>query len=144
MEDTAKCFGKMLGSTYAKRNCSDCHLGDQCADATAKAASERANRKPLDPKWIDTLIDFVIGPELVIIGTHSRQASTEMVLIMHKMVNALYGQSTHSTTNEWVNEVVVSVRRAYMLYVTARLIKLMDDGMPDPQRIVVPGSDRRH
>lgn len=97
------------------------------------------DKKPLDPRWIDELIDHVLGPFMFIIHGKNAKVGREMEEIYHKALTALYDSYDYETTNEWVHTACVRLAELYNAYMTARMIKLMEEGVPEKRSIVTLG-----
>ena len=132
---TAVCFGHMeSGKVYETRSCDDCPDYQGCWELTHK----NHDKKPLDPKWADELIDYAIGPYLVIVGVKTPLIREDMAAILRNAVKDLYESNNYPTTNEWVAAAWRRVSELYQLYATSRLVKMMDDGVPAPPSIIRP------
>ena len=132
---TPACLGHMeSGKVYEVRNCDDCPDYQGCWELSNKVPE----KKPLDPRWADELIDYAIGPYLVIIGVKTPTIRSAMVEILRNAITDLYKQGAYQTTEEWVASAWRRVSELYQLYATSRLTRMMDDGVPAPTSIIRP------
>lgn len=148
------CLGHMvLGNEYAERGCGTCPEHDECERRTKTAYSNKfmeeeseryeacgraaQERTPLDPKWIDECMDMWIGPWLAIMMARDTDRTLQLMNIIRKALIELYEKNDFNTTNEWVVSAYNRMWELLNTFITARLIKLFDEGVSDESRIIV-------
>lgn len=95
----------------------------------------KKKKKPLDRKWVNELLGFIIGPQMMFMTMHAPKASEELTKILQGAVGSLYGENDYPDTNAWVVAASERVWELYNTYITAKLMKMYDDGVPDKPRI---------
>lgn len=96
-------------------------------------------KKPLDPRWVNELIDFMIGPQMVVVTMRSPKDSLELTRIIRLAIMALYEEESWRSANEWVFIASNRVYELYNTFMTARLRDMLENGVPEKKRIVSPG-----
>jgi hypothetical protein len=105
-----------------------------------KRLKDAKKKKPLDPKWVNELIDYMIGPQMAVMMMKAPSASSELTVILRQAIGALYEAEDYPDTNAWVVAAANRLWDLYNTYMTAKLIQLFDQGIPDKPRILSPGS----
>jgi len=130
-----ECYGKMLrGNVYAERCCGDCVKLEDCHEETTRSLGK--NKKKLDPKWVDEVIDYMIGPHMAVMYHKLPKPASELTAIIHKAVMALYEEEGFENTNEWVKAACDRVWHLYNTFLTAKLMKMFEDGVPKKSVII--------
>jgi len=141
MKGRPNCFGKFEGK-YSEKPCLDCGDKERCYEetltSTTKNTGGKKDNKPLDPAWVEHLIDAIIGPSLIILGMNDNPAAVKLRGLLSDAVKDKYSGRDWVSTEEWVEEASRLVLHLYSIYMTAQLRHYFDNGAPTKSKILIP------